>query len=325
MEHISLAYMFKKFANDPLFDGYLWTHGLLSYFLGVIQLVGLAWILLKSRKKFLTWRSEILVAHIMFVMLTQDILVLNTPMVYSLHPLEIPNGTWKQLQYHFLFPMCLARASLGFSFPLHLRHFLYLANMGLYTRFNMQRCPQEIASMAGQGQWYHNIVIAVETAFYKWFPFPAFRRQPGGALLTEGLSELGSCLVFKEWTQVSWITHHRYIHINVNARQYSNFMRRPMCYKNARVLKNEFTVTLNKLTRISLYFLMQIVLGYLLPIAIMGADEIVSRKAFEKKRNLSTAFVHKQVMLVLHHLLLVPLGAALVFHAAVFVISYLNI
>ena len=69
----------------------------------------------------------------------------------------------------------------------------------------------------------------------------------------------------------------------------------------------------------------QIVMGYLIPFAFLLADETVSRKAFESKYNLSTAFVHKGMVLYLQHLILIPLGAVLVLHFSIYVTNFLGL
>ena len=69
---------------------------------------------------------------------------------------------------------------------------------------------------------------------------------------------------------------------------------------------------------------MQVLVGYLIPIAFLLADETVSRKSFEFRYNLGTAFSNRGMALCLQHLMLVPLGAALLFHSFVFLLNYLN-
>lgn len=64
--------------------------------------------------------------------------------------------------------------------------------------------------------------------------------------------------------------------------------------------------------------LLQVTIGFLLPLAILSAEETLSRKNFEKRHVLSTAFVHTAFSLFVRYLVLVPLEAAVALHAIIF-------
>ena len=56
-----------------------------------------------------------------------------------------------------------------------------------------------------------------------------------------------------------------------------------------------------------------VVIGHLLPMAVVVAEEIISRKSFERKYHLSTAFHHGPWWLVILHLCLIPFQAAILY------------
>ena len=140
--------------------------------------------------------------HAVTKMLDQYGLLLMTPIVSILQPLEAHSSPWKAFLFHATLPFLMARVALGFPVPLGLRHIVYCANIYIYAHHNVWRCPQEIATIAGRGQWYCNAIAALENAFHRWFAFPAFRHDSLNPLPSTLLSETAACVVFKTWTQV---------------------------------------------------------------------------------------------------------------------------
>lgn len=203
MEHIVATFRFRTSGDKADYDEHLWTSGLLCYILGSLHVIVVGILILKYRKGTLRWRSQIIMVHVILRLIDQYFLILRTPLMYMVQPLEVPSTAWKSFLYHISLPLVMTRISLTFPVPLDARHAIYFTNMAIFFKNNLYRCPEEVAAMPGQGQWYHQMVVSIEKAMYNWFPFPAFRRDAGGALISNALSETGSCLVFKSWVEVS--------------------------------------------------------------------------------------------------------------------------
>ena len=65
---------------------------------------------------------------------------------------------------------------------------------------------------------------------------------------------------------------------------------------------------------------LQLTFGFLLPLAILSAEETLSRKHFEKENALSTAFSHTAFSYFVRYLVLVPLESAFVLHSVIFLV-----
>lgn len=91
-------------------------------------------------------------AHVLSTMVDQYFLLVRTPMLYTILPLQVPSTAWKAIQYHMVLPIITARINLGFAVPLDLRNILWCGNIGKLLYHNLSRCPEEIAAMPGQGQ-----------------------------------------------------------------------------------------------------------------------------------------------------------------------------
>lgn len=68
---------------------------------------------------------------------------------------------------------------------------------------------------------------------------------------------------------------------------------------------------------IALKSTLQITMGYFLPMAVLLAEEFVSRKKFRVKYGLSNTLTHPPSIIILQYLCLIPFQAAVIFHATV--------
>lgn len=71
--------------------------------------------------------------------------------------------------------------------------------------------------------------------------------------------------------------------------------------------------------------LLQVTVGFLLPFAMLCAEEGHSRKQFERENALNTAFGHTAVTLFIRYLVLVPLESAVLFHTIVIILRAMNL
>ena len=126
--------------------------------------------------------------HTLLKMVDQYYLLM-TPAVFALQPLIAASSPWKAFLAHATLPLIMSRIALGHTIPIELRHIICIANIIVYGHHNFSRCPQEIATIAGRGQWYQNAVVGLETSFHSWFAFPAFVSDSQHSLLpSEALS-----------------------------------------------------------------------------------------------------------------------------------------
>lgn len=267
-------------------------------------------LLLKHRSWAEPYRSKIILVHVPLRLIEYYWLMMSTSLRYIVQPLEIPSTAWHAWLHYLCLPLVLARTSLAFPVPLNIRRIISYIGIGLYMRHNLLRCPEEIAALPSQGQRYHSMVIALENMFYTWFPFPAFRGGSQESLLAGTLGETGACIVFKSWLQVS-------NHTTSPVTFFLFISSTPLFYGHLGLFQLACLFTLLHL----FHSFLQITIGYLIPIAILCAEETLSRQIFKKRNNIGPTLVYPPLIFWLYCLLLVPLSATVLFHGTVFLVS----